>query len=196
MIRIGVLGSTNGTDLQAILDAIESKKLKSKLSVVVSNKKKAFILKRAEKHKVPYYYISHKNMNRETFDGKITKILKRYKVDLVLLIGFMRILSKSFCQQWKGKILNVHPSLLPKYAGGMDTNVHEEVLKNKEKETGCTIHFVTDEIDGGPVFIQKTCSVDPEDTVTSLKRKVQTLEGEAFLEAILLFETKYILKNE
>ena len=196
MIRIGVLGSTNGTDLQAILDAIESKKLKSKLSVVVSNKKEAFILKRAEKHKVPYYYISHKNMNRETFDGKITKVLKRYKVDLVLLIGFMRILSKSFCQQWKGKILNVHPSLLPKYAGGMDTNVHEEVLKNKEKETGCTIHFVTDEIDSGPVFIQKTCSVDPEDTVTSLKRKVQTLEGEAFLEAIPLFETKYILKNE
>ena len=196
MIRIGVLGSTNGTDLQTILDAIESKKLKSKLSVVVSNKKEAFILKRAEKHKVPYYHISHKNMNRETFDGKITKVLKRYKVDLVLLIGFMRILSKSFCKQWKGKILNVHPSLLPKYAGGMDTNVHEEVLRNKEKETGCTIHFVTDEIDGGPVFIQKTCSVDPEDTVTSLKRKVQTLEGEAFLEAIPLFETKYILNNE
>ena len=158
MIRIGVLGSTNGTDLQTILDAIESKKLKSKLSVVVSNKKEAFILKRAEKHKVPYYYISHKNMNRETFDGKITKVLKNYKVDLVLLIGFMRILSKSFCQQWKGKILNVHPSLLPKYAGGMDANVHEEVLRNKEKETGCTIHFVTDEIDGGPVFIQKTCA--------------------------------------
>ena len=196
MIRIGVLGSTNGTDLQTILDAIESKKLKSKLSVVVSNKKEAFILKRAEKHKVPYYYISHKNMNRETFDGKITKVLKKHKVDLVLLIGFMRILSKSFCQQWKGKILNVHPSLLPKYAGGMDTNVHKEVLKNKEKETGCTIHFVTDEIDGGPVFIQKTCSVDQEDTITSLKRKVQTLEGQAFLEAIPLFETKYILKNE
>ena len=196
MIRIGVLGSTNGTDLQTILDAIESKKLKSKLSVVVSNKKEAFILKRAEKHKVPYYYISHKNMNRETFDGKITKVLKKHKVDLVLLIGFMRILSKSFCKQWKGKILNVHPSLLPKYAGGMDTNVHEEVLRNKEKETGCTIHFVTDEIDGGPVFIQKICSVDPEDTVTSLKRKVQTLEAEAFLEAIPLFETKYILKNE
>ena len=91
MIRIGVLGSTNGTDLQTILDAIESKKLKSKLSVVVSNKKEAFILKRAEKHKVPYYYISHKNMNREIFDGEITKVLKRYKVDLVLLIGFMRI---------------------------------------------------------------------------------------------------------
>lgn len=196
MIRLGVLGSTRGTDLQVILDAIDSKQLKSKLSVVISNKKTAFILERAKKHKIPYYYISHKNINRETFDRKVTKLLKEHKVDLVLLIGFMRILSKSFCQDWKGKILNVHPSLLPKYAGGMDTNVHEEVLKNKDKETGCTIHFVTDEVDCGPVFIQKKCSVRPEDTVKSLKRKVQKLEGKAFLEAIPLFETKYISKHE
>ena len=196
MIRLGVLGSTRGTDLQVILDAIDSKQLKSKLSVVISNKKTAFILERAKKHKIPYYYISHKNINRETFDRKVTKLLKEHKVDLVLLIGFMRILSKLFCQDWKGKILNVHPSLLPKYAGGMDTNVHEEVLKNKDKETGCTIHFVTDEVDCGPVFIQKKCSVRPEDTVKSLKRKVQKLEGKAFLEAIPLFETKYISKHE
>ena len=196
MIRLGVLGSTRGTDLQAILDAIASKQLESKLSVVISNKKTAFILERAKKHKIPYYYISHKNINRETFDRKVTKLLKEHKVDLVLLIGFMRILSKSFCQDWKGKILNVHPSLLPKYAGGMDTNVHEEVLKNKDKETGCTIHFVTDEVDCGPVFIQKKCSVEPEDTAKSLKRKVQKLEGKAFLEAIPLFETKYISKHE
>ncbi len=196
MIRLGVLGSTRGTDLQAILDAIDSKLLESKLSVVISNKKTAFILERANKHKIPSYSISHKNINRETFDRKITKLLKKHKVDLVLLIGFMRILSKSFCQDWKGKILNVHPSLLPKYAGGMDTNVHEEVLKNKDKETGCTIHFVTDEVDCGPIFIQKKCPVKPEDTVNSLKRRVQKLEGEAFLEAIPLFETKYISKHE
>ena len=196
MIRLGVLGSTRGTDLQAILDAIDSKLLKSKLSVVISNKKTAFILERANKHKIPSYYISHKSINREIFDKKVTNILKKYKVDLILLIGFMRILSKSFCQDWKGKILNVHPSLLPKYAGGMDTNVHEEVLKNKDKETGCTIHFVTDEVDCGPIFIQKKCPVKPEDTVNSLKRRVQKLEGEAFLEAIPLFETKYISKHE
>ena len=196
MIRLGVLGSTNGTDLQAILDAIELKQLKSKLATVISNKKKAFILKRAEKYRIPSYYISHKNIDRETFDRKVTEILIEHKVDLVLLIGFMRILSKSFCQEWRGKILNVHPSLLPKYAGGMDTNVHEEVLKNKDDKTGCTIHFVTDEVDGGPIFIQKKCSVDPKDTIRSLKTKVQKLEGEAFLEAIPLFENKYILKNE
>ena len=196
MIRLGVLGSTNGTDLQVILDAIHSKRLISKVSVVVSNKKNAFILERAKKNKIPYYYISHKNIDRETFDGRITNMLKKHSVDLVLLIGFMRILSKSFCLEWKRKILNVHPSLLPKYASGMDTNVHEEVLKNKDKETGCTIHFVTNELDQGPIFIQKRCTVDPDESVLSLKRKVQVLEGEAFLEAIPLFENKYVLKNE
>ena len=95
MIRIGVLGSTRGTDLQAILDAISSKQLDSNLSVVISNKKTAFILERAKKNKIPSYYISHKNISRETFDKKVTNILKEYKVDLVLLIGFMRILSLS-----------------------------------------------------------------------------------------------------
>ena len=80
-------------------------------------------------------------------------------MDLVLLIGFMRILSDDFCREWRDRILNVHPSLLPKYAGGMDMNVHEEVLKNNDKETGCTIHFVTDEVDGGPLLIQKKCDL-------------------------------------
>ena len=111
MIRLGVLGSTNGTDLQAILDAIESRRIISEVSVVISNKKNAFILERAKKHKVPYHYISHKHIDREVFDGRITSVLNRYNVDLVLLIGFMRILSGSFCREWKGKILNVHPSL-------------------------------------------------------------------------------------
>ena len=115
---------------------------------------------------------------------------------MICLAGFMKILSGKFIKKLNKTILNIHPSLLPKYAGGMDTNVHEKVLKNKDKETGCTIHFVTDEVDCGPIFIQKKCSVKPEDTVKSLKRKVQKLEGEAFLEAIPLFETKHMLKHE
>ena len=117
----------------------------------------------------------------------MTMILKKHKVELVLLIGFMRILSSDFCNEWSGKILNVHPSLLPKYAGGMDINVYEEVLKNNDKETGCTIHLVTNKVDRGPIIIQKKCAVNPDDTVESLKTKVQSLEGFAFLEAIPLF---------
>ena len=186
MINIGVLGSTKGTDLQAILDAIHSKNLNATVSTVISNRKNAYILDRAKDHGVPFYFISHKRKDRKDFDAEMTGVLKKHEVDLVLLIGFMRILSSSFCREWRDRILNVHPSLLPKYAGGMDTNVHEEVLKNKDKETGCTIHFVTDELDSGPILIQKKCAVEEGDTVETLKSKVQTLEGEAFLEAIPL----------
>lgn len=186
MINIGVLGSTKGTDLQAILDAIHSKKLSATVSTVISNRKNAYILDRAKDHSVPFYFISHKGKDRKDFDAEMTEVLKKHEVDLVLLIGFMRILSSSFCREWRDRILNVHPSLLPKYAGGMDTNVHEEVLKNRDKETGCTIHFVTDELDSGPILIQKKCAVEEGDTVETLKSKVQALEGEAFLEAIPL----------
>ena len=187
MINIGVLGSTNGTDLQFIFNAIDEGKLDANVSVVISNKEDSYILKRAQAHNTQNVFISHKNKDREDFDSEMTMVLKEHGVELILLIGFMRILSSKFCNQWNGKILNVHPSLLPKYAGGMDTNVHEEVLKNNEKETGCTIHLVTDEVDKGPVVVQKKCLVDSDDTIESLKAKVQNLEGDAFLEAIPLF---------
>ena len=190
MIRLGVLGSTNGTDLQAILDAISAGELDADVAVVISNRTGAFILERAEINNVSAFFISHKGKKREEFDGEITAVLKEHSVDLVLLIGFMRILSPEFCRVWQDRILNVHPSLLPKYAGGMDINVHEEVLKNKDTETGCTIHFVNEVVDAGPILIQKKCNVDPDDTVDSLKTKVQTLEGEAFIEAIKLTQLK------
>jgi phosphoribosylglycinamide formyltransferase-1 len=96
----------------------------------------------------------------------------------------MRILSKEFVSSWKGKIINVHPSLLPRYAGGMSSDVHQRVLDAKDKETGCTIHVVTKDVDKGPVLIQKKCPVFRHDTVASLKKRVQKLEGEAFVEAI------------
>ena len=195
MIRLGVLGSTKGTDLQTILDSIQAEQLNAVVSVVLSNQKNAFILERAKNHSVPTFFISHQGKRRKEFDAEMTLVLKNHNVDLVLLIGFMRILSDDFCEEWRDRILNVHPSLLPKYSGGMDMNIHEEVLKNNDKETGCTIHFVTGEVDGGPILIQKKCDVEPNDTAQSLKAKVQDLEGNAFLEAIKLFETKYIFHN-
>ena len=188
MIKLGVLGSTNGTDLQTILDSIASGELIGEVSVVLSNRKNAYILERAKNHNVPAFFLSHKEKSREEFDAEMTAILKEHAVDLVLLIGFMRILSTKFCQEWRDKLLNVHPSLLPKYAGGMDTNVHEDVLKNGDAETGCTIHFVTDEVDGGPILIQKKCNVEPDETIDTLKTKVQQLEGIAFIEAIQLIQ--------
>ena len=186
MIKLGVIGSTNGTDLQAVLDAIVSGELNAEVSVVLSNQKNAYILERAENHNVPAVFVSHKGKTREKFDAEMTEGLKEYRVDLVLLVGFMRILSAGFCREWQNKLLNVHPSLLPKYAGGMDTNVHKEVLKNGDTQTGCTIHFVTDEVDGGPILVQKKCNVESDDTAETLKIKVQQLEGEAFIEVINL----------
>ena len=190
MINIGVLGSTNGTDLQAVIDAIDNKIINASIRVVISNRKNAFILKRAENHNIKARYVTHKNKTRNEFDQEVTNHLKENNVELILLIGFMRILSNEFCHRWQDKILNVHPSLLPRYAGGMDTYVHEQVLVNGDKETGCTIHFVTEEIDGGPILVQKSCKVDPNDNVETLKQKVQALEGEAFIEAINLITNK------
>ena len=194
MIKLGVLGSTNGTDLQAILDAVASGELNGEVSVVLSNQKNAYILERAKNHNVPTFFLSHKEKSREEFDAEMTAILKEHAVDLVLLIGFMRILSAKFCQEWQERLLNVHPSLLPKYAGGMDKNVHDDVLKNGDSKTGCTIHFVTDEVDRGPILIQKKCNIEPNETADTLKTKVQKLEGVAFIEAIQSIQNNSYVK--
>ena len=184
MIRLGVLGSTRGTDLKVILESVKAKKLNATVSVVISNKEKAYILKRAQNNGLPSIFINHKNKKRENFDLELTSTLEKYNVEFILLIGFMRILSSTFCNRWRHKIINVHPSLLPKYSGGKDMNIHEQVIKNGDKESGCTIHFVTEELDKGPILIQKKCKVNTNETPETLKVKVQELEGIAFIEAI------------
>ena len=191
MIRLGVLGSTNGTDLLPILTAIKDGELDASVELVVSNNKKALILEKARSHNIDSFFIDHKNKKREVFDKEISQRLKEKEVDLILLIGFMRILSGGFVSEWSGKIINVHPSLLPKHAGGMNEDVHKQVLKAGDKETGCTVHLVTAQVDEGPILVQKRCPVLEGDTVGSLKEKVQKLEGEAFVEVIRGWE-----KNE
>ena len=184
MIRLGVLGSTNGTDLQVILESVKAKKINAIVNVVISNKRNAYILKRGQNHGLPSIFINHKDKKRESFDSELTSTFEKYNVEYILLIGFMRILSSTFCKRWRYKIINVHPSLLPKYSGGMDMNIHEQVIKNGDKESGCTIHFVTEELDRGPILIQKKCKVNTNETPETLKVKVQELEGIAFIEAI------------
>jgi phosphoribosylglycinamide formyltransferase-1 len=189
MVRLGILGSTKGTDMQAIISSISSGELAASIGVVISNKSDAYILTRAKKHGLTTEFIDHRNKTREVFDQEISKILEQHGIDLVLLIGFMRILSPWFCSHWEGRVFNVHPSLLPLYAGGMDTNVHEAVIKNGDEETGCTIHMVTEDLDAGPIIVQKKCIVEKGDTPETLKEKVQCLEGEAFIEAIQKFDS-------
>ena len=186
MLQLGVLASTKATDMQAVIDAISSKKLDAVISVVISNKKDAFALERARKHNIEAVFVENKD--REKFDKEVAKILDKRKVDLILLIGYMRFLSPWFVNRYKNRIINIHPSLLPKYAGGMDKDVHAEVLKNREKITGATLHFVDEGADTGPIILQKEVKIKNNENVKSLKEKVQKAEQEIIVRAIGLFE--------
>ena len=183
-MKLAVLGSTNGTDLVPVVGAERSGSLSASVDVIISNNESSGILKKARHYCIENYFICHKNKKRGVFDFEMSQILENKKIDLILLIGFMRILSPGFVDRWGGKIINVHPSLLPKYAGGMNNDVHESVLAAGDKETGCTIHLVTKEVDGGPILLQKSCPVFENDSVESLKERVQELEGKAFIEVI------------
>tara|TARA_B110000881_G_scaffold204510_1_gene206164 strand:+ start:278 stop:853 length:576 start_codon:yes stop_codon:yes gene_type:complete len=187
LIKLAILGSTRGTAVVPIAEAILSGELSASIEIIITNSKDAPIADKAKKYGVDFSFIEHKKKSRECFDEQISKKLLEKEVDLVLLIGFMRILSKSFISKWDKKILNVHPSLLPKYAGGMNNNVHKSVLKNKDAETGCTVHLVTAEVDEGPILVQKKCCVLESDTVETLKKRVQKLEGDALIQAIKLW---------
>ena len=186
-IKLGVLASTRGTDMQAIIDEIEAGRLEAEISVVISNKEDAPALGRARKHGIEAVFVDGKGRSREEFDKEAMGILKGKGVDLVLLIGYMRILSDEFVEEYKNKIMNVHPSLLPAFGGGMDTDVHQAILDHGVKVTGCTIHFVDENVDGGPIVVQKVVEIAEDETVDSLKKKVQDAEKKAFIEAIELF---------
>ena len=196
ILNIGVLGSTKGTDLQAVIDVIEARELNAKISVVVSNKKDAYILERARKHNIDAVFIDSKGKEREEFDRQVSKELEKHRVNLILAIGYMKIFSPWFVNKWKNKIMNIHPSLLPAFAGGMDRDVHAEVLKSGVKETGCTLHFVTEEVDSGPIIMQKRVKVEKNETVESLKEKVQKAEQEIIVKSLKLYEQgKIKVKN-
>ena len=174
--------------MQAIIDAINSKKLNAVISVGISNKQDAYALERAKKYGIKAVFIDSKGKEREEYDREITKVLEENKVDLILLIGYMKILSPWFVRKYKNRIMNIHPSLLPAYAGGMDGDVHAEVLKNKEKVTGATLHFVDEGADTGPIILQKEVRIDENETVDSLKEKVQKAEQEIIVKAVDLYE--------
>lgn len=187
MFRIGVLASTKGTDLQAIIDEMKAGKMEGiELSVVISNKKDAYAIERAQSQGYKAIFVDPKNLTREEFDEKVADILDENKVDLVVLIGYMRILSPNFIKRFSHKIINVHPALIPKFSGKnfFGANVHSAVLSAGEKETGMTIHYVDEEVDSGEIIVQKKCEVLPADTAETLKERVQALEKKWYPEII------------
>jgi phosphoribosylglycinamide formyltransferase-1 len=183
-LKIGVLGSTRGTALQGVIDAIAAGSLNVEIALVISDRATAPILTRAAEHGIKNIFIDPKGLTRETYDDRVTAALQEAGAQLVLMIGYMRIVSSAFVTTWNGRILNVHPSLLPAFGGLMNKSVHEAVLAAGVKETGCTIHQVTDDVDAGPIVLQKKCAVLPDDTVETVKDRVQALEQAAFVEVL------------
>jgi phosphoribosylglycinamide formyltransferase-1 len=183
-LKVGVLGSTRGTALQGILDAVAAGSLDVDVVLVVSDKQTAPILERAAKYGVRALFVDPAGLKREAYDERVSAALSEAGAELVLMIGYMRIVSEKFVEAWRGKLLNVHPSLLPAFGGLMNQKVHEAVLAAGVSETGCTIHQVTEEVDGGPIVLQKRTAVLPGDTVETLKDRVQALEQAAFVEVL------------
>ena len=173
-MRIAVLVSGNGSNLQALIDAQHGKQLSGQIVGVLSNKADAYALQRAEKANIATAVISHKDYpNRESFDDAMHQQLLAWEIDLVILAGFMRILTPNFVSQWQGKMLNIHPSLLPFYKG---INTHQRVLNTGDRLHGCTVHFVTAELDAGQSIAQSAIQVSLHDNVESLAQRVHELE--------------------
>ena len=180
--QIAVLISGTGTNLQAIID--KQNKIGCKVAVVVSNKANAFGLERAKKAKIPAYFVDHKDIPREEHEKKIIEILKKYKIDLVVLAGYMRILTPNFIRQYKNRIINIHPALLPSFPG---TDGYGDTFRYGCKVGGCTVHFVDEGIDTGPIILQKANPIKETDTLETFKKRGLKIEHQAFPEAIKLF---------
>lgn len=187
MFKIAVLASTKGTDLQAIIDEMKAGKMPGiELAIVISDKQNCYALERAKTQGFKTLFINPKNKTREEFDSDLAQALEQEQIDLIVLVGFMRILSTPFVHKFHHKIINVHPALLPKFGGAsfFGANVHEAVLAAGEPESGMTIHYVEEDVDTGEIILQKTCPVLPNDTPDTLKTRVQELEKKWYPEVI------------
>ncbi|NPA75617.1 MAG: phosphoribosylglycinamide formyltransferase [Euryarchaeota archaeon] len=195
VFKIAVLVSGRGTNLQALIDAVESGKLNARIVVVISNRKNAMALERAKKHGIETRYIpAKKGEKREDYDRRLHEALKDYEPDLIVLAGFLRILTPWFVSQWR--IINIHPSLLPAFGGIYGMAVHQAVLEYGCKVSGCTVHFVDEKVDHGPIIVQRCVPVHDDDTPESLAARVLEEEHRALVEAVrLISENKVMVEG-
>ena len=168
--KVGVLISGNGSNLQALIDACKHSDFPAEITVVISNKADAYGLNRASQAGIATHVVDHKQFpNREAFDSAVNNLLLHHHVEIVCLAGFMRILSESFVRHWQGRMLNIHPSLLPAFKGA---HAHRDVIAYGVRISGCTVHFVSAEMDAGPIIVQAAVPVLPGDTEQSLGQRV------------------------
>jgi len=185
VVRLGVLVSGSGTNLQSILDACAAGSIDARVAVVISNVSSAYALTRAQNAGVPTRVVSHKEYpDRDAFDAELVSVLKGYDVELVCLAGFMRILTPGFIRAFPGRIMNIHPALLPSFPG---LDVRQAAIDHGVRFSGCTVHFVDEGVDTGPIIIQAVVPVYPDDTEESLRDRILKREHQIYPGAIQLY---------
>ena len=185
-LKVSVFISGRGTNLKSLINFSKTKNSPISINLVISNKKNAKGLFFAKKNKIKYLVINYKN--RKKAENKILVKLKKYNIDFICLAGFMKILSKKIISNYKNKILNIHPSLLPKYKG-LDT--HKRVILNKEKFTGCTVHIVTSKLDSGKIILQRKIKILKNDSEKTLSKRLLKIENQIYPRAV----RKFVIAN-
>lgn len=185
MLKIGVLVSGGGTNLQSIIDSIEGKRLNASIAVVVSNNPDAYAIERARRHGIRTEVLTKEGFAaREAYDLALSALLKGHGVELIVMAGFMRILSRPMLEAFPMRIMNIHPALLPSFPG---LNVQKKALEFGVKFSGCTVHFVDEGLDNGPIIIQAVVPVKDNDTAQTLSRRILAEEHRIYPQAVQLF---------
>ena len=184
-INTSVFISGNGTNLKNLIKFSKNRNSPIKINIVISNNKRAYGIRYAKKNKIKIKII---DFSKKREINHLLKILKLNNIRLICLAGFLKILSKDFINSFKGKIINIHPSLLPKYKG---LNTHERVLENNEKFTGCSVHYVNEKLDGGKIIIRKKIRIYKKDNVKSLNRRVLKEEYKLYPKSIIKIFSNY-----
>ncbi|MGK8435789.1 phosphoribosylglycinamide formyltransferase [Ectopseudomonas hydrolytica] len=183
--NVVVLISGSGSNLQALIDSVAQGDNPARIAAVISNRADAYGLVRAQNAGIATEVLDHKQFDgREAFDAAMMQAIDAHQPDLVVLAGFMRILTPGFVQHYSGRLLNIHPSLLPRYKG---LHTHQRALEAGDAEHGCSVHFVTEELDGGPLVVQAVLPVAPDDTADSLARRVHQQEHQIYPLAVRWF---------
>lgn len=184
MLKIAVLVSGGGSNLQSIIDAIDSKRLDARIEAVVCNNPDAFAIERARKHNIPVEVVTKEAFpSKDAFNVEIVRVLKARGVDLVVLAGYMRIVTKAVLDAFPMRVINIHPSLLPSFPG---LGVQRKALEHGVRFSGCTVHFVDEGVDSGPIIIQAVVPVLDNDTVESLSKRILAEEHRIYPQAIQL----------
>jgi phosphoribosylglycinamide formyltransferase-1 len=189
MVNIGVLISGNGTNLQAIIDGIKEGRINGSIKLVISNRKDAYGLVRCQKENIESMYINPKEYDDLAYNRRLMEEFKKRDIDLIVLAGYMRVLSKEFVENYENRIINIHPSLIPSFSGKgyYGERVHRAALDYGVKYTGATVHFVDEGTDTGPIILQEVVPVYDEDTVETLSQRVLEVEHRILVEAVSLY---------